>query len=149
MLKKLYAFIRIDSKLKAMLTHFPSIEESWKVMAYIDHAGRPCRMLSLLQWWLQVATVYEAILGYPRSNLKRHWTTLNYGQTPKKRPLTTQKIQKAYIHNVAPTDYLLHLPVDPRWLPDHRPRSQQMQSECSQVCKHLWANVELVGSLHQ
>ena len=84
MLKKLYAFIRIDSKLKAMLTHFPSIEESWKVMAYIDHAGRPCRMLSLLQWWLQVATVYEAILGYPRSNLKRHWTTLNYGQTPKK-----------------------------------------------------------------
>ena len=89
----------------------------------------------------------EAILGLTSNAIELNYIGL--WANSKKKAFDNQRIQKAYIHNVAPTDYLLHLPVDPRWLPDHRPRSQQMQSECSQVCKHLWANVELVGSLHQ
>ena len=54
----------------------------------------------------------EAILGLTSNAIELNYIEL--WANSKKKAFDNQRIQKAYIHNVAPTDYLLHLPVDPR-----------------------------------
>ena len=53
----------------------------------------------------------EAILGLTSNAIELNYIEL--WANSKKKAFDNQRIQKAYIHNVAPTDYLLHLPVDP------------------------------------